>query len=130
MLLDGDLLNKRNVSVPAYHDLILRSARSIGYPLLTKPLWDCLGNGITFLPELSDLERFLASPYNGHVVLEKCVEEGSALLRSSARIMNTFSSRLWKGATGPHAAFVFSEVRHSIADDAAATELDHLKKNW
>ena len=58
MLLDGDLLNKRNVSVPAYHDLILRSARSIGYPLLTKPLWDCLGNGITFCRSYRILNGF------------------------------------------------------------------------
>ncbi|MGK5628135.1 ATP-grasp domain-containing protein [Streptomyces sp. URMC 123] len=114
MLLDGDLLNGRSLAVPAYGELVERSALRFGFPLLTKPLWDCLANGIGFLNDLADLHTFLGSPYNGNAVLEKCLRGELCSVEivghAGAYVIQPL---IWKGATGGKPDFTFGSLRYA-----------------
>ncbi|MFM0617428.1 ATP-grasp domain-containing protein [Paraburkholderia nemoris] len=127
-LLDGDLLNQRNISFPVYRELVLRNAQEIGYPVLTKPLWDSLGNGIGFYHDEDELKSFLDVPYNGNVVLEKF----SAGTLCSVEVMGTdgqyvFQPILWKGLTELKSTLFFNEVRHSVIDRHAERIFSKVK---
>lgn len=114
MLLDGDLLNGRSLAVPSYGELIERSAERFGFPLLTKPLWDCLANGIGFLDGTADLRSYLGAPYDGNAVLEKCIagELCSAEIvgRSGDYVLQPL---IWKGRTGGKPEFTFGALRYA-----------------
>lgn len=115
ILLDGDLTNQRNIAFPAYRELIHRNASEIGYPVLTKPLWDSLGNGIEFHRNSESLNSYLASPYNGNVVLEKFLDGvlcSVEVIGSNGTYL--FQPILWKGQTDLRSTLFFNEVRHSI----------------
>ena len=123
ILIDGDLLNGRSVTVPAYHEVLRREAGRIGYPLLVKPLWGCLGNGIRFIAEPNALEAFLASPTQCMAVLEKCVigELCSVEMigQSGAYLLQPL---IWKGQTAARPSFVFNQVRHSAHREQAEND--------
>ncbi|MDH6135818.1 hypothetical protein P3T37_005235 [Kitasatospora sp. MAA4] len=114
LLIDGDVLNGRNVPVPAYRDFLTAKASEIGYPVLSKPLWDCLGTGIRFLPDQDALVAYLDDPYDGNTVLEKCL---SGELCSVEIIGRTGSYAvqplIWKGPTGGAPSFAFGTVRYT-----------------
>lgn len=114
MLLDGDLLNGRSLAVPAYGELVERSALRFGFPLLTKPLWDCLANGVSFLDGKADLRNYLRSPYNGNAVLEKCLRGELCSVEIVGRGGDHFVQPLiWKGRTGGRPEFTFGTLRYS-----------------
>ncbi|WP_175807636.1 ATP-grasp domain-containing protein [Burkholderia cenocepacia] len=115
ILLDGDLANRRNIVFPAYRELIHRNASEIGYPVLTKPLWDSLGNGIEYHRNAESLNSYLASPYDGNVVLEKFLDGvlcSVEVIGSKGKYL--FQPILWKGQTELKSTFFFNEVRHSV----------------
>lgn len=129
-LLDGDLLNQRNISFSAYRELVIRNANEIGYPVLTKPLWDSLGNGIGFHKDEDDLKLFLDMPYNGNVVLEKF----SAGTLCSVEVIGTegvyiFQPIIWKGCTDLKPTLFFNEVRHSVIDLDAENAFSKIKNH-
>lgn len=45
VLVDSDVLAGRGLRIPAYVDSILIQTADMGYPVLSKPLWDCMGAG-------------------------------------------------------------------------------------
>ncbi|OLR93586.1 ATP-grasp domain-containing protein [Actinokineospora bangkokensis] len=114
ILVDGDLLNDRTVPVPAYRNYLGERAAELGYPLLSKPLWDCLGNGIRLIAGPAELDRYLDEPYDGNVVLERCLtgELCSVELVGSAGDY-VVQPLLWKGPTGGEPTFAFSTVRYT-----------------
>ncbi|MFC1411268.1 acetyl-CoA carboxylase biotin carboxylase subunit family protein [Streptacidiphilus sp. N1-12] len=131
LYLDGDLLNQRNVKVPAYHDHVRRQAHRLGFPLLSKPLWDCLGTGIRFLPDDRALDAYLDAPYDGNTVLEKCLPGELC----SVEIVGTAGDYvaqplIWKGPTGGAPSFAFSQVRYAaprpLQDEQFRPVLDRL----
>ena len=133
MLVDGDLLNDRTLAVPAYRDFLGQRAAEIGYPLLSKPLWDCLGNGIRFIAGPDDLEKYLFQPYNGNVVLERCLSGELC----SAEVVGADGDHivqplLWKGPTGGAPTFAFTTVRHTAprpeADERFAPVAERLRR--
>ncbi|MEV9639038.1 hypothetical protein ABZO35_31970, partial [Burkholderia pseudomallei] len=100
---------------PAYRELIHRNASEIGYPVLTKPLWDSLGNGIEYHRNAESLNSYLASPYDGNVVLEKFLDGvlcSVEVIGSKGKYL--FQPILWKGQTDLKSTFFFNEVRHSV----------------
>ncbi|MBR0859758.1 ATP-grasp domain-containing protein [Bradyrhizobium liaoningense] len=114
-LLDGDLVNGRALQVRAYADYVAQQCAELGYPVLTKPLWDCLGNGIRFLHNEADLVAFLRSPYNGNCVVEKFIDGELCSVEIIGRgDQLVFQPLIWKGRTRPSPSFPFTQVRDSI----------------
>jgi D-alanine-D-alanine ligase-like ATP-grasp enzyme len=114
LLIDGDLLNGRCLPVPAYADALTRNARRLGFPLLTKPLWDCLGNGIRYLADERAWESFLAHPFEGNAVLEQCVRgELCSVEIIGRRGHYVMQPVVWKGPTGDSPTFAFQQLRYS-----------------
>ncbi|WP_100838922.1 ATP-grasp domain-containing protein [Kitasatospora fiedleri] len=114
LLVDGDLLRGRSVQAPAYQDLLLAQAERIGYPLLSKPLWDCLATGIRFLPDRAALRAYLADPYDGSTVLEHCVTGELCSVEVVGRPGHyALQPLIWKGPTGGAPSFVFDTVRYT-----------------
>lgn len=127
ILVDGDLLNNRSVSVPAYQDLLFRKASEISYPILSKPIWDCLGNGIKYLSGGADLERYLKDPYNGNTIFERCHEgELCSVEIVGARGYYEMQPLIWKGMTGKEPSFAFTAVRHSLPWPQAEEEFSSV----
>jgi hypothetical protein len=131
VLVDGDLLNGRCVPVPAYAPAMTRHARRIGYPLLTKPLWDCLGNGIRFIGDEADWRAYLARPYEGNTVLERCIVGELCSIEIIGRDGHyVMQPLIWKGPTGGRPTFAFSQLRYAaarrVADHAFAAMSDRL----
>lgn len=113
-LLDGDILNDRVLAVPAYADFVRHKAEAFGFPLLAKPLWDCLGNGIRYIGSDRDLASFLQQPYDGSVVLERCLlgELCSVEIIGTAGEI-VLQPLIWKGPTGGPPSFAFEQLRFS-----------------
>ncbi|GAA3028895.1 ATP-grasp domain-containing protein [Actinokineospora globicatena] len=133
VLVDGDLLNSRTLPVPAYRDYLVERAGELGYPLLSKPLWDCLGNGIRFLADQGDLDGYLDEPYDGNVVLERCVAgELCSVEVVGAAGDYVVQPLLWKGPTGGAPTFAFTTVRYTApraeADERFAPVAERLKR--
>ncbi|MFJ6787478.1 ATP-grasp domain-containing protein [Streptomyces angustmyceticus] len=123
MLLDGDLLNGRSLAVPSYGELVERSARQFGFPLLTKPLWDCLANGVSFIDSVADLTAYLHAPYDGNVVLEKCLRGELCSVEVIGRAgQYVVQPLIWKGATGGKPEFTFGQLRYSAPRTDAETD--------
>lgn len=115
-LLDGDLLNKRGTEVRAYKDFIRQRCEEIGYPLLTKPLWDCLGNGIRYFLSDADLMQFLEAPFDGNCVVEKFLDGQLCSVEIIGQgTFSYFQPIIWKGHTHPSPSFPFTQVRHSVS---------------
>lgn len=128
ILLDGDLLNARNVSPPAYRELILRTGASIGYPLMTKPLWDSLGRGIQFHRSPAELEKFLKSPYDGSVVMEKAIEGELCSVEIVGRKGSyEFRPIIWKGPIRSNDSSSSSDTWHIAPDFDVEKKLNKNK---
>jgi len=114
LLIDGDLLNGRCLPVPAYADALTRNAQRLGFPLLTKPLWDCLGNGIRYIADERAWYSFLARPFEGNAVLERCLRgELCSVEIIGRRGQYVMQPLVWKGPTGDSPTFAFQQVRYS-----------------
>ncbi|PWI45730.1 ATP-grasp domain-containing protein [Streptomyces sp. ICBB 8177] len=113
LLMDGDLLAGRNLPVPAYRDVLRRRATGLGFPLLTKPLWDNLSSGIRFLPDATALDAYLQDPYDGNAVLEACLTGELCSVEIVGRDGEYLVQPLvWKGRTGGEPSFLFGQLRH------------------
>ncbi|MFJ6048831.1 acetyl-CoA carboxylase biotin carboxylase subunit family protein [Streptomyces sp. NPDC092307] len=56
---DSDLLAGRGLPVPGYRDALRAQAERIGYPLMSKPVWDSTSMGIRTLRSPADLDAYL-----------------------------------------------------------------------
>ncbi|MFJ4967752.1 acetyl-CoA carboxylase biotin carboxylase subunit family protein [Streptomyces sp. NPDC088755] len=113
ILTDGDLLNDRNLVVPAYRDVVLHRARALGFPLITKPLWDCLGNGMQVLRDAADLRAYLDRPYDGNLMLERFVTgELCSVEIVGAPGRYVVQPMLWMGPAGDGPAATFGRLRY------------------
>ncbi|UZI28997.1 ATP-grasp domain-containing protein [Streptomyces sp. CA-278952] len=113
ILADGDLLNDRNLVVPAYRDVVLLRARALGFPLITKPLWDCLGNGMQVLRDARDLRAYLDRPYDGNLMLERFVAgELCSVEIVGAPGRYVVQPMLWMGPAGDGPTATFGRLRY------------------
>ncbi|MBT2423887.1 ATP-grasp domain-containing protein [Streptomyces sp. ISL-22] len=133
LLIDGDLLNSRALPVPAYATFLRWKAAQLGYPVLCKPLWDCMGNGISFLAGPEDLDRYLLNPHDGNVVMERCVSGELCSVEILGRPGDYLVQPLcWMGPAGGEPEFAFGQLRYSAprpaADAAFAPVAERLTK--
>ncbi|KMS68857.1 hypothetical protein ACM01_37380 [Streptomyces viridochromogenes] len=109
---DSDLLAGRGVAFPAYADALRASAAGIGYPLLSKPLWDSTSMGIRALPDAGALDAYLADPPEVSAVIEECV---SGALCSVDIVGEPGKYRVlpvcWTGTAGTEPVFTFADLR-------------------
>ncbi|MGW4637896.1 ATP-grasp domain-containing protein [Sphaerisporangium sp. NPDC004334] len=59
-LISGDLLRRRGVTYDAYRDYLGLQLRSLSYPVVCKPVWDSMAQGIRKFERPADVERWLA----------------------------------------------------------------------
>jgi hypothetical protein len=95
------------------------SARELGFPLVTKPLWDCLANGVGFLDGPAALSGYLHTPFNGDTVLERCLRGELCSVELVGR-GDEFVVRplVWKGRTGGKPEFTLRHVAPRPAAEA------------
>ncbi|MFI1645673.1 acetyl-CoA carboxylase biotin carboxylase subunit family protein [Streptomyces avidinii] len=114
---DSDLLAGRGLPVPGYRDALRVQAGRIGYPLMSKPVWDSTSMGIRPLRSPADLDAFLApGPGPGcqsaSAVVEQVVEGD---LCSVDIVGRPGSYRVlplcWTGRAGAEPVFTFADLR-------------------
>ncbi|MFC7894188.1 acetyl-CoA carboxylase biotin carboxylase subunit family protein [Streptomyces sp. NPDC057381] len=109
---DSDLLAGRGLPVPGYRDALRVRAGQIGYPLMSKPVWDSTSMGIRTLRSAADLDVYLASPPEGSAVVEEVVEGD---LCSVDIVGRPGSYRVlplcWTGRAGAEPVFTFADLR-------------------
>lgn len=109
---DSDLLAGRGLPVPGYRDALRVQAERIGYPLMSKPLWDSTSMGISTLGSPADLDACLASPPEVSAVVEQVVEGD---LCSVDIVGRPGSYRVlplcWTGHAGAEPVFTFADLR-------------------
>ncbi|MDN3293351.1 ATP-grasp domain-containing protein [Streptomyces ficellus] len=109
---DSDLLAGRGLPVPAYADALRASAEEIGYPLLSKPIWDSTSMGIRALPDPAALDAYLADPPEVSAVIEECV---SGDLCSVDIVGQPGGYQVlplcWTGTAGTEPVFTFADLR-------------------
>ncbi|MET9518636.1 ATP-grasp domain-containing protein [Streptomyces sp. NPDC002994] len=113
VLVDGDLLNGRGLPVPAYADSIRLAARDVGYPLLSKPLWDSTSMGIRFIDSPEALDDLLIDAPSGNVILERCVVgELCTVDIVGAEGEYRVQPLCWTGTAGGPPVFTFADLRY------------------
>ncbi|MCX4697198.1 acetyl-CoA carboxylase biotin carboxylase subunit family protein [Streptomyces sp. NBC_01373] len=109
---DSDLLAGRGLAIPAYADALRAQAARIGYPLLSKPLWDSTSFGIRAVPDPAALDAYLLDPPPVSAVVEECV---SGDLCSVDIVGEPGAYRVlpvcWTGTAGPEPVFTFADLR-------------------
>ncbi|MGH3438147.1 MAG: ATP-grasp domain-containing protein [Sciscionella sp.] len=130
---DGDLLNGRGPNYVEYTSVLRTQVRKLGYPVLVKPLWDCLGNGIVYLANERDLNTYLTAPGPGNAIIERCITGtlcSVEVLSCDGRVY--IQPIALKGPANGPPSFAFTQVRHTRAlstdpaDQDLATRLTQL----
>jgi predicted ATP-grasp superfamily ATP-dependent carboligase len=112
---DGDLLNGRGIAVPAYRHVIARQVDAVGYPLISKPLWNHGGIGMRLVGDEAGLHDYLDAPYDGNVLLERLVTGelcSVEIVGSGDRYV--VQPVLWMGPTGEGPVFTFGRLRYAV----------------
>lgn len=133
VLVDSDVLAGRGLRIPAYVDSILIQTADMGYPVLSKPLWDCMGAGMVPLADEAQLERHLTEPHSGNFILERCVSgEICSVEVVGARGQYVVHPVVWQGPAETGPVFNFGRLRYVAprreADLAFASVAEKLKK--
>ncbi|WP_030724935.1 ATP-grasp domain-containing protein [Streptomyces sp. NRRL S-237] len=121
---DSDLLAGRGLPVPGYRDALRAQAERIGYPLMSKPVWDSTSMGIRTLRSPTDLDAYLdvhrapdpalpgAVSQAVSAVVEKVVEGD---LCSVDIVGHPGSYQVlplcWTGRAGAEPVFTFADLR-------------------
>ncbi|MYR41696.1 ATP-grasp domain-containing protein [Streptomyces sp. SID5910] len=109
---DSDLLAGRGLPVPGYRDALRVRAGQLGYPLLSKPVWDSTSMGIRTLRGAADLDAYLASPPEVSAVVEQVVEGDLCSVDIVGRPGSYQVLPLcWTGRAGPEPVFTFADLR-------------------
>lgn len=121
---DGDLLNGRAQAVPGYKEAVAFRAASLGYPLIVKPLWACLGQGMVVLHDSTDLAAWLEEPHDGNVLIEKFIAGelvSVEMVGDATSVM--IQPPLWMGSTGDGPVFTLERMRYAAPRPDADNEL-------
>ncbi|MFI5669957.1 acetyl-CoA carboxylase biotin carboxylase subunit family protein [Streptomyces sp. NPDC051704] len=110
---DSDLLAGRGLPVPGYRDALRVQAERIGYPLLSKPVWDSTSMGIRTLRSPADLDAYLAGgPESVSAVVEQVVEGDLCSVDVVGRPGSYEVLPLcWTGRAGAEPVFTFADLR-------------------
>ncbi|MGI5484534.1 ATP-grasp domain-containing protein [Streptomyces lavendofoliae] len=110
---DSDLLAGRGVPVPAYAEALRAGAEEIGFPLLSKPLWDSTSMGIRALPDATALDGYLVGPPEVSAVLEECVAGDLCSVDIVGRPGGGYQvlPLCWTGTAGAEPVFTFGDLR-------------------
>ncbi|MER6253291.1 ATP-grasp domain-containing protein [Streptomyces sp. NPDC001584] len=121
---DSDLLAGRGLAVPGYRDALRVQAERIGYPLMSKPVWDSTSMGIRTLRSPADLDAYLApgTPVSGAVsgpepgvvsaVVEQVVEGDLCSVDIVGRPgAYQVLPLCWTGRAGAEPVFTFADLR-------------------
>ncbi|WP_031102749.1 ATP-grasp domain-containing protein [Streptomyces sp. NRRL S-146] len=132
ILVDSDVLAGRGLRIPAYVDSILMQASDLGYPLISKPLWDCMGVGMVAISDESELQDHLARPHDGNFILEQCVSgEICSVEVVGARGSYVVQPRVWQGPAEAGPVFNFGRLRYAAPrpghDEAFAPVAEKLQ---
>lgn len=132
ILVDSDVLAGRGLRIPAYVDSILMQASDLGYPLISKPLWDCMGVGMVAISDESELQEHLARPHDGNFILEQCVSgEICSVEVVGARGSYVVQPRVWQGPAEAGPVFNFGRLRYAAPrpghDEAFAPVAEKLQ---
>ncbi|MFG2988266.1 acetyl-CoA carboxylase biotin carboxylase subunit family protein [Streptomyces sp. NPDC048257] len=135
---DSDLLAGRGLAVPGYRDALRVRAERIGYPLMSKPVWDSTSMGIRALRSPADLDAYLDGPLDADLgpgpkttpaavsaVVEQVVEGDLCSVDIVGRPGSYQVLPLcWTGRAGAEPVFTFADLRwcgpHEEADAAFA----------
>ncbi|MEV6881012.1 ATP-grasp domain-containing protein [Streptomyces sp. NPDC051135] len=110
---DSDLLGGRGLPVPGYRDALRVQAARIGYPLMSKPVWDSTSMGIRTLRSPADLDAQLdPGPDTVSTVVEQVIEGD---LCSVDIVGRPGAYRVlplcWTGRAGADPVFTFADLR-------------------
>ncbi|MFF2788748.1 ATP-grasp domain-containing protein [Streptomyces sp. NPDC058049] len=117
---DSDLLAGRGLAVPGYRDALRVQAERIGYPLMSKPVWDSTSMGIRTLRSPADLDAYLApgTPVSGpssavvSAVVEQVVEGDLCSVDIVGRPgAYQVLPLCWTGRAGAEPVFTFADLR-------------------
>lgn len=109
---DSDLLAGRGLPVPGYRDAVRVQAEQIGYPLMSKPVWDSTSMGIRSLHSPADLDACLAHPPEVSAVVEQVVEGDLCSVDIVGRPGSYQVLPLcWTGRAGSEPVFTFADLR-------------------
>lgn len=118
--IDGDLLAGRASVQMEYAPALNALARDLTFPVLVKPVWDCLGNGMVQFDDREEFNEWLVSGgMNVNCVVEEVVDgELCSLEVISDGESVLMQPIVWKGATISKGTFAFEQVRwsHSSVD--------------
>lgn len=118
--IDGDLLAGRASVQMEYAPALNALAGDLSFPVLVKPIWDCLGNGMGQFDDLEAFNEWLASGgMNVNCVVEEVVDgELCSLEVISDGESVLMQPIVWKGPTISSGTFAFEQVRwsHSSVD--------------
>lgn len=116
---DGDLLAGRASVRMDYDEALSEVANDLSFPIIIKPIWDCLGNGMLRIDSPEDFRDWLRSGgmgvnciveevVNGILCSVECISDGERVI---------FQPIVWKGPTLAVESFAFEQVRwaHSSA---------------
>ena len=110
---DGDVINGRAPDYHEYAAALENRVSRLGYPVIVKPIWDCLANGMSVLEKPSDLHHLLQSgSVERNVLIEKCVSGRLCSIEVITSGTSAFVQPIvWKGSTGAGPEFAFEQVR-------------------
>ncbi|WKD31086.1 ATP-grasp domain-containing protein [Streptomyces xanthophaeus] len=113
---DSDLLAGRGLAVPGYRDALRVQAERIGYPLMSKPVWDSTSMGIRTLRSPADLDAYLApgTAVSGRAsaVVEQVVEGDLCSVDIVGRPgAYQVLPLCWTGRAGAEPVFTFADLR-------------------
>ncbi|MFD6363335.1 acetyl-CoA carboxylase biotin carboxylase subunit family protein [Streptomyces roseolus] len=114
LLVDNDVLAGRGLAIPAYPDAVMIQISDMGYPLISKPLWDCMGAGMVSIPDEAALERHLTEgEHHGNFILEQCVSgEICSVEVVGADGEYVVQPRVWQGPAELGPVFNFGRLRY------------------
>ncbi|MGP0223302.1 MULTISPECIES: ATP-grasp domain-containing protein [unclassified Paenarthrobacter] len=112
---DGDLLAGRASVQMEYPPALRALAQDLTFPVLAKPVWDCLGNGIVKLDDSECLNQWLnAGGMNVNCVIEELIDgELCSIEVISDGTTVLMQPVVWKGPTISPGSFAFEQVRWS-----------------
>jgi carbamoylphosphate synthase large subunit len=129
IFVDGDLLNGRGVHVPAYRCYLESKGCELGFPLLVKPLWDCLANGIQYIEDAAAWSAYLQRPLAGNATVEQCLTGELCSVEILGRRGDyVFQPLIWKGPTGGEPSFTFGQLRYAAPRQVADRDFARVRE--
>lgn len=131
LLVNGDLIHRRGVAYDSYIDFLRRRLNALTFPVISKPVWDSMAQGITtYVDPESLLQSLIASPPATDVVIEEFLDGELFGIEVIGHDGKYYTQPLIRKCTGADDDFVpfnhirFGPITHtSYGIDALATTL-------